>query len=115
MRKLMVGMMGLAAVCGAGFVYAQDDKPKYTTKQVLKGAMAGGLTKKVAGGDASKEEKEKLVAMFTALSQNKPNKGDEKEWKERTGKMIEEAKKAVDGASDFKVALNCKGCHSKHK
>ena len=53
--------------------------------------------------------------MFTALSQNKPNKGDEKEWKERTGKMIEEAKKAVDGASDFKVALNCKGCHSKHK
>ena len=59
MRNLVMGLLGLSAVFGAGYVYA--DEPKYTIKQVMKEAMKGGLCAKVAKGEGSKEDKEKLL------------------------------------------------------
>ncbi len=116
MRNLFAGLLGLAALCGATFVYA--DEPKYTIKQVMKGAMAkGALVGKVAKGEASKEDKEKLVEMFTALCQNTPPKGDKEEWVKLCQKLIAEAKAAqkVEGKAEMKNSTSCKACHDKFK
>lgn len=115
MRNLFAGLLGLAALCGASFVYA--DEPKYTIKQVMKGAMAkGGLCGKVVAGEGTKEDKEKLVEMFTALCQNTPPKGDKEEWVKLCQKLIAEAKAAqkAEGKVQIKSA-NCKACHDKFK
>jgi len=114
MRNLFTGLLGLAAICGASFVYADD--AKYTIKQVMKEAMKGGLCAKVAKGEGSKEDKEKLVAMFTAMGQNTPPKGDKEEWEKLCKKLVEEAKAAqkAEGKSAIKSA-NCKACHDKFK
>ena len=113
MRNLFAGLLGRAAICGASFVYADD--PKYTIKQVMK-AMKGGLCAKVAKGEGTKEDKEKLVAMFTAMCQNTPPKGDKEEWVTLCKKLVEEAKAAqkAEGKSPIKSA-NCKACHDKFK
>jgi hypothetical protein len=97
----------------------EDKEPKYTTKQVMKTAMKGGLLKKVASGDASDEEKKQLHEMLVALSKNKPKKGEAESWKELTSALVKAGKAAVDGDADagemLKKASNCKACHDKHK
>ena len=121
-KKLIALMMGsLLMVCFVSFpvTAADDDAPKYKTKDVMKAAMKGGLLKKVAGGDASDAEKKKLSDMLSALGKNKPPKGDADSWKALTGALAKAGKAAVDGdagaAAALKKASNCKGCHSKHK
>lgn len=103
------------AVCmaGATALAIADDAPKYTTKQVMKTAMKGGLLKKVAAGDASAEEKEQLHAMLVALASNTPKKGGEDSWKEKTGKLVAASKEG--DAAALKAAANCAACHKVHK
>ena len=114
MRNLVMGLLGLSAVFGAGYVYA--DEPKYTIKQVMKEAMKGGLCDKVAKGEGSKEDKEKLVEMFTAMGQNTPPKGDKGDWDKLCAKLVADAKAAqkAEGKSAIKSA-NCKACHDNFK
>lgn len=107
---LMVGLawMGLFA----------QEKPKYTIKQVMGEAMKGGLCKKVASGQASKEDREKLVDLFTALAANQCPKGDAKDWETRTKALLAGAKAALADAKDvggLKAAANCAECHKLHK
>ena len=108
-----VGMLSLPA--GA----ADDDAPKYKTKDVMKAAFKGPLIKKVASGKASDEDKKKLHEMLVAMSKNEAPKGEADSWKELTGNLVKAAKAAVEGddkaAAMLKKAANCKACHSKHK
>jgi len=123
MRKLL--MVGLVVACGwiavslAGGA-AEDEKPKFTIKQVMKGAHAKGKLKdKVVAGTATAEEKKQLVECYTALAANKPPKGDEASWKEKTAALLAAAKDAEAGKEGAAAALtkaaNCMGCHSAHK
>src|SRR5262245_5519342 len=96
-------VIGLSADRAAG---GKDD-PKYTIKEVMQKAHTPGaksLLKKVATGKADDAEKKQLVELYTALAQNKPPKGDEKDWKERTSKMLDTAKAAAKG--DEKAATS---------
>ena len=86
---------------------------KVTIKDVMAKAMKGGLCAKVASGKASDDEKKALVACFTAFSKIPCPKGDEKDWKERTGALLAAAK--ADDGKALKKAMDCKGCHSTHK
>jgi len=118
-KYFLLATLALTMV-GLGMFQAREkDKPKYTIKEVMKEAHKSGLYKKVASGKADKEEKEKLLELYTALSMNKPPKGDEKDWKERTDALVKAAKEAVDGdkgaGKDIQKAANCKGCHELHK
>ena len=120
MRKLLVA--GAVVVFGFGLVglSAQDDKPKFTTKQVMKAAHAkGALKDKVVAGTASAEEKKQLVECYTALAANKPPKGEEASWKEKTAALLAAAKDAEAGKEGAGAALakaaNCAACHSVHK
>ena len=97
---------------------AQDDK-KVAIKEVMKVAMKGGLCKKVASGEASAEEKKKLAGLFAALHENKPPKGEQASWDEKTKALVDAANDVLAGkpgaADKLKTAANCMACHSAHK
>ncbi len=112
---LVVGLLVSLAVVRA------DDAPKYTIKEVMKMAHAGNasLFKKVSSGQASKEDKEKLVELYTALAADTPTKGDADSWKTKTGALLDAAKEVQDGkegaVKELKKAGNCMACHQAHK
>lgn len=117
-RMKNVKMYTLAAMFLAvvGFSLNAAADPKWTIKEVMKAAQGkDALLSKVKGGKATDEEKKMLVDVYTALSQNTPKKGDKDAWEKRSKEMIKEAEEAVKGKSAFKVASDCKGCHSLHK
>jgi mono/diheme cytochrome c family protein len=73
----------------------------------------------VADGKATAEEKKQLVEFYVALAANKPPKGDEASWKEKTAALLAAAKDAEAGKEGAGAALtkavNCMACHSAHK
>ncbi len=77
------------------------------------------VCKKAADGKATAAELAHLVAGYKAMCTAKPPKGDEASWKDKTTKLLHAAealqKGEADGASRYKEAVNCKGCHSAHK
>lgn len=118
-RLGLTALVAVISVICVSLVWADDDKPKYTIKEVMKNAHKSGLYKKVAEGKADKEEKEKLVALYEALAKNKPPKGDEKEWKKQTEDMLKAAKACCKDEKDAgpKLAklVSCKTCHAAFK
>ena len=121
MRKLVVAL-SLFAFCGtvATVVLAADDaKPKHTIKQVMKVAMKDGLCKKVAGGKASQDEKNKLLDVFVSLLENKPKKGDAASWNSKASALVIAAARVATGRkgaeAGLKKAANCGACHKAHK
>ncbi len=64
--KYVAWLVILGSLAGAGLVWGDDSKPKYTIKQVMAQAHKNGMYKKVAQGKATKEEKDKLVELYTA-------------------------------------------------
>jgi len=93
---------------------------KMTIKQVMqKAEKKGGLYDKVKEGNASTEEKEQLVGMFVALSQQTPRKGTPESWQEKTTALVEAAKGVAHGDAgamdNLKKANDCMACHSAHR
>lgn len=120
MRKLLVasvivisGWTVFAMTSGA-----QDDK-KVAIKEVMKVAMKGGLCKKVADGQANDEEKKKIAGLFAALHENKPPKGEQTSWDEKTKALVDAADAVLagkEGAGEkLRMAANCNACHMAHK
>lgn len=104
----------------AGLVSGADEaKPKYTIKEVMKKAHKDGLMKKLADGGGSKADAEELLDLYKAMGKHKPPKGDLEGWKEKTKALIDAAQNVVDdkpGARDeLKKAANCAECHKAHK
>ena len=120
MRKLLVA--SIVVVIGwamLSLTSGAQDKAKHSIKDVMQACMKGGLCKKVASGEASAEDKAKLVEMFEALAADKPPKGDDASWKEKTAALVAAAKDCAAGKDGAGAALgkaaNCMGCHSVHK
>jgi len=119
-RVLIAGAVLLFFVGGIGMMApAQDDKPKFTIKEIMEKAHKSKLCGKVADGKASKEEKDSLVEMYIALGKNKPPKGEADSWKEKTTKLVDAAKECVKdekvGGPQLKKAVDCAACHKVHK
>lgn len=119
-----IAAVTILAAMTAAFVAApatakEGEESKHATKDVMKVAFKGGLLKKVAGGDASDEEKAKLHAMLVSLSKNKAKKGEADSWKKLTSALVKASKAVVAGEADAGKALtkaaNCKACHNLHK
>ena len=121
--RMSVALLGaLAIACGATYHVsraADEARPKYTIKEVMKLAHKDGLLKKVTSGQGSKEDAEKLVELYTAMCADKPPKGEESDWKTRTTALVQAAKDAAankDGAkAELEKAANCAACHKLHK
>ena len=124
MKRLIAMFAGCLLVAGyvcLPTIAADDEKPKYSIKEVMKNAMKPktGLINKVMAGEASDDEKKTLHEMFVALAANEPPKGEADSWKKKTGALVRAAKAVVEGDEEglakLKKAANCKACHSEHK
>ena len=116
MRNLILwsGIFVIASMGVLTIVKSADAaEPKYTIKQVMGEAHKNKLRDKVTSGNASDDEKAKLVELYVALSQNKPKKGSEESWKEKTDAIVAAVKASDWGA--LNKATNCGGCHRVHK
>ena len=112
-KALVMILAACGVLCLAFGATAEDEKPKYTIKQVMKTAMKGGLLKKVASGKASEEEEKTLTEMLVALSKQEPPKGEAESWKKKTEALVKAAKDpSHDGLGK---AANCGACHKAHK
>lgn len=104
---------------GAQMRAAEEATPKITIKDVMEQGMKGGLLKKVAAGGATAEESQQLVSLLTALSENKPPRGDAADWDKRTGELLTAARAAADGTPEagprLQAAAKCGACHREHK
>jgi hypothetical protein len=114
--------LGLAALTlTSPDTFAADKKPKYTVEQIMEAINKGddNICKRVIAGKASKEDIAKLVECYSELPHNKPPKGDQKSWDEKTAALVKAVNGIKTGAPDavakFKEAVNCKACHSAHK
>jgi hypothetical protein len=116
------------ALCSTAVVLAAEgkkdekaDKPKYDSKEVMKQAHKGdvSLYKKVEKGTSTAADHTKLVELYKALAANKPPKGDQKSWDEKTGALVKAAEALQKGTpnakAQLKTAANCKACHTAHK
>ena len=114
-RGLLAAAVAIFALAFLADVSTQggDKKDPVAIKVVMKRAMAGGLTKKVANGKANDEEKRELIALFSDLAANKSPHGDAKDWTKRTQALFQSAK--TDDVAALKKALDCNGCHNEHK
>ena len=78
-----------------------------------------GIFHSVVAGDASADDKKKLLALVTDMAKEMPPKGDEASWKEKTSALIQASQDVVAGKEgsidNLKKAGNCKACHSVHK
>ena len=119
-----ISILSLAAVIafvGVTAVSADDDEPKYTTKQVMTKVFKGktALLPKVAGGNATDDEKATTLEYLKALAANSPKKGDAESWKMKTAALVKAAENVVAGkdgsGAALKDAANCKACHTPHK
>lgn len=117
----IVSVIGLC-VGVAGFALANGDdggKAKYTIKEVMKEAHGSKLLNKVTGGEASSEEKMKLLDIYVALLENKPAKGEEAGWQAKANAVVAATAKVVVGRGgaevELKEATNCAACHKEHK
>ena len=116
MRNLVTGL--LVAGCLAGATAAAQEA------KTIKDVMAAHKGKesfhaKIVGGMGTDEDHKKLLGLYEVLATQKPAKGDEASWKEKTSAMVAAAKDVVEkkaGALDtLKKATNCKACHDVHK
>ncbi|MBI3467162.1 MAG: hypothetical protein HY000_29470, partial [Planctomycetes bacterium] len=88
MRKLIVATVVCGFVAGTAWALSpvvDDAKPKHSIKEVMADAHKSKLVNKVQDGNASKEEKEKLLGLYVSLYENKPPKGEQASWNEKTG------------------------------
>jgi hypothetical protein len=111
-----MALLGAVLITADANTFGDKDKPKYTIKEVMKEAHKSGLWKKVAKGEADKEDREKLAELYKALMQNKPPAGDADEWKKTTTAMHKIAEDAIkDPEAGKKLKVDCGACHKKFK
>jgi len=117
--KTMLVIALLSAPTLALFQPQEAAKPKYTIEEVMEKAHKEKLMKKVLSGDASQEEKLALLDLYLSLPENKPPKGDEKEWNRRATEVVVAAARVVaerEGSlKQLKKVANCTACHKAHK
>jgi mono/diheme cytochrome c family protein len=98
---------------------AEEGEAKYSIKEVMKEAHGKKLLNKVLEGEASAEEKTKLLDLYLSLLENKPKKGEEDSWHGKAEAVVLAAAKVAagreSGVAELKTATNCAACHQVHK
>jgi hypothetical protein len=122
MRKYAAFLILSAGLCFV-FQARADEANDKVIKDVMKTCNSApkgtdSICKKAVEGKASSEELAKLVACYKKLTTTTPPKGDLDDWKDKTAKLYDAAKKLEadpTATADFKAAVDCKACHSLHK
>jgi hypothetical protein len=111
---LALTILSLASLAFA----ADDDNPIKKAMQFAHKAPQGQkkVSEKIIEGTATDDEVQKTLALYKAIGDTKPPKGDPAAFKEKVAKVIvaaeDVAAKKPGAADEFKSAVNCKSCHS---
>jgi len=74
------------------------------------------LSEKIVEGTAEEADIKKALELYRAMADSKPPKGDPAAFREKTKKLVlateEVLTKKPDAAEHYKLAVDCKGCHS---
>jgi hypothetical protein len=112
------------ALCGilaARTAWSLDNsgKMRYTIKDVMITAYKEKLANKVVKGEATPEEKQRLLVLYEALAKTAPPRGDTQSWRTKTSSLVRAAQAALEGQTDapvlLKKTMECGACHTKHK
>jgi hypothetical protein len=133
-RTLRFAGWSLLTLIGLGLTYAtvvqaqestSKAKPKYSIEDVMEQAHTPPkkgekpLVQVVLAGDATPEQKQKLLDLYISLAENDPPKGDKEAWAKKTAPVILGAAMVVvgreNGADILKKAANCAACHKEFK
>ena len=121
LRPFLTTTATAAFVVAATTFAAEDDNP---IKQAMKFAHSAPkgekkLNEKIVAGTAADADVEKALALYKAMADTKPPKGDPAAFKEKTNKLIAATEEVIakkpDAAEHYKAAVDCKACHSEHK
>ena len=121
---LKLGAAALLTVVFAGMTVlgAGDEKPKYDIEAIMDkahGEKNDKILRKVLDGKATDAEKKELLELYTELGKNKPPKGSDNSWKDKTKALVAASQEVVDGkgtgVANLKKASNCGACHKVHK
>ncbi len=116
---LSVAVVGALTLPWASSQAENSKEQQHSISEIMQATMKKGQWKKLAKGEASKEDAEKLVKMFDELHHSKAPHGDAKSWEEKTKELWEAAQaaqKGEAGAGDrLKKAADCRMCHQAHK
>jgi hypothetical protein len=112
----------IAAFAVAFTAYAaEDDNP---IKQAMKFAHSAPrgqkkLNEKIVEGTAADADVAKALAMYKAMADSKPPKGDPMAFKEKANKLVAATQEVVakkpEAIEHYKSAVDCKACHSEHR
>jgi hypothetical protein len=120
MKRTVLATLALATLA-ASLAFAEEDN---AIKQAMKFAHKAPkgekkLNEKIAEGTAAEGDIKKALDLYKAMVDAKPPKGEQADFKAKTIKLITATEELIakkpDAAAHYKMAVNCKGCHSEHK
>ena len=109
------------AILATSLAFAEEDN---AIKQAMKFAHKAPkgekkLNEKIAEGTAEEGDIKKALDLYKAMLDVKPPKGEQADFKTKTLNLITATEELIakkpDASAHYKVAVNCKGCHSEHK
>ncbi len=132
MRKLIsvaaalaIGALIAVSITKADEKEEEKDKKPMSVHDIMEKGFKGSkaLYRKIISTkkEPTKEEKEEFLSMMKDMAKNKPPKGDEEAWKEKTKALVEPTEKIVKGEDvkeaikELKKAASCAKCHKEHK
>jgi len=112
-------LFAASAVTTVTFAFAADhDNPIKKAMNFAHKAPKGEqkLSEKIVEGTAEEADIKKALELYKAMADAKPPKGDPSAFKDKTNKLVlateEVLTKKPDAAEHYKLAVDCKGCHS---
>jgi hypothetical protein len=90
-----------------------------TIKDVMITAYKEKLAKRVIQGEATSDDKERLLKLYQALAEARPPRGSRTSWQKKTGALVQAAQAAIEGQANapmlLKKTMECGACHATHK
>jgi hypothetical protein len=118
-RLVWLGIFVLGGLVATSAPALDGVKSRYTIKDVMITAYKEKLANKIVKGEATPEDKERLLVLYEALAKTAPPRGDAASWRKKTGELVKAAQAAVQGESEapllLKKTMECGACHTQHK
>jgi hypothetical protein len=117
----LVACLSFSILCSPRGLPAWDAKgaSQHTIKDVMVTAYKEKLAKRVIQGEATTDEKERLLTLYQALAEAKPPRGSRASWQKKTDALVQAAQAAIQGQADapmlLKKTMECGACHTRHK
>ncbi len=112
-------LAGVVAINVPSHALDNAGKREYTIKDVMMTAYKAKLANKVIKGEATPDDKQRLLTLYEALAETAPPRGSTKSWQKKTDALVQAAQAAIEGQPNapvlLKKTMECGACHTNHK